>query len=226
MNGSTVVGKLCVSAFSEMTLSIGLVRKKSLVDWSAGANCSTTGPCAKATLSLYAESMRLGFSCVVFFIIWKSDDSISFPSMMNEPPKILWRQCSELICAKPNISESVSGRPSCPSILWRYSISSGERASPSCSLYSSRLSTCFMGSGSCFTVKMSWSMPSYIRCSIGSCSASLDATGKYSSIRRMPWRFMFCVISTAFVLHGVIISRLGPTKYPSSLSPSSSFASP
>lgn len=30
----------------------------------------------------------LGFSCVVFFIIWKSEDSCSTPSMMNVPPKI------------------------------------------------------------------------------------------------------------------------------------------
>ena len=30
---------------------------------------------------------------------------------MNVPPNILWRQCSELICAKPNTSESVNLRP-------------------------------------------------------------------------------------------------------------------
>ena len=52
LNGSTVVGKLCVSAFSEMTLSTSFTSKKSAVDWSLGANCSTFGPRAKATLSL------------------------------------------------------------------------------------------------------------------------------------------------------------------------------
>ena len=52
LKGSTVVGKLWVSAFSEITLSIGLMRNQSLVLWSCGANCSTVGPCAKATLSL------------------------------------------------------------------------------------------------------------------------------------------------------------------------------
>ena len=83
-----------------------------------------------------------------------------------------------------------------------------------------------MGSGSCFTVKMSWSSPSYMRCSMGSCSTSFPLTGKYSSIREMPWRFMFCVISTAFVLHGVIISRRGPMKNPSMLLLSISSALP
>ena len=52
LKGSTVVGKLWVSAFSEMTLSMGFTLKKSDVVWSSGANCSTIGPCAKATLSL------------------------------------------------------------------------------------------------------------------------------------------------------------------------------
>ena len=32
--------------------------------------------------------------------------------MMKVPPKILWRQCSELTCEKPNTSLSVSLRPS------------------------------------------------------------------------------------------------------------------
>ncbi len=41
------------------------------------------------------------------------------PSMINWPPKILWRQCSELICAKPKISLSVRGRPFSFSSLWR-----------------------------------------------------------------------------------------------------------
>ena len=147
---------------------------------------------------------------------WNRDDSISLPSMMNVPPKILWRQCSELICAKPNTSESVNLRPNCPSTWWRYSISSGESASPSCSLYSSRLSIYIIGAGVMSTVKMRWSSPLYMRCSIGSWSAFSSATGKYSSMREIPVSPMFCVISTAFVLHGVIISRRGPTKKPSS----------
>ena len=159
-----------------------------------------------------------GFSCVVFFIIWKSDESFSSPSMMNVPPNILWRQCSEFICAKPNISESVRGRPSSFSTLCRYSISSFESARPSCSLYSSRFSTCLIGSGCMFTVNTSCPMPLYIRCSIVSCDASLSFTGKYSSMRDMPLRPMFWVISTAFVLHGVIISRRGPTNHPSNSS--------
>ena len=37
---------------------------------------------------------------------------------------------------------------------------------------------------------------------------------------------MFCVISTAVVLQGVIISRLGPVKYPLTLSPLINFALP
>ncbi len=146
--------------------------------------------------------------------------------MTNVPPKILWRQCSEFICANPNISESVRGRPSSFSILCRYSISSFDSASPSCSLYASRFSTCLIGSGLCATLNTFWSSPSYIRWSIGSCSAPGFSTGKYSSMRKMPSSPMFWVISTAFVLHGVTISRRGPTKWPSSVSLSTSVASP
>ena len=40
---------------------------------------------------------------------------------------------------------------------------------------------------------------------------AIKETGKYSSIREMPLRAMFWVISTALVLQGVIISRRGPT---------------
>ena len=138
-----------------MTLSMGFTRNQSLVEWSAGANCSTTGPSAKATLSLYAEMILCGFSCVVRLIIAKRLLGISLPSMMKVPPKILWRQCSLLICAKPKTSESVSLRPSCPSTVCRYSISSGDKAKPSCSLYSSKFSMCWMGAGWMLTVKMS-----------------------------------------------------------------------
>ena len=52
LKGSTVVGKLCVSAFSEITLSMSSMRNQSGTAWLAGANCSTTGPAEKATLSL------------------------------------------------------------------------------------------------------------------------------------------------------------------------------
>ena len=75
------------------------------------------------------------------------------------------------------------------------------------------------------TVKISWSSPWYIRCNIGSWSAFSSFTGKYSSIRRIPLRPMFWVISTAFVLHGVIISRRGPMNHPFRLSSFSTVAS-
>ena len=47
-----------------------------------------------------------------------------------------------------------------------------------------------------------------------------------TSIREMPLRPIFCVISTAFVLQGVIISRRGPTKKPFSFSSFNNSASP
>ena len=155
---------------------------------------------------------------MVFLIRAKRLDSRSSPSIIKVPPKILCRQCSELIWAKPNISESVNGRPFSFSILCRYSISSGLRAKPSSSLYFSMLSMRLIGSGSWLIVKIFWSRPLYMRWSMRSCSASSLLTGKYSSIRKMPLRLIFWVISTAFVLHGVIISRRGPMKKPSSFS--------
>ena len=69
-----------------------------------------------------------------------------------------------------------------------------------------------MGSGWWSTVNTRWSIPWYMRCSMGSCSASAESTGKNSSMRLMPLRLMFWVISTALVLQGVIISLRGPTK--------------
>ena len=54
-----------------------------------------------------------------------------------------------------------------------------------------------------------------MRWSIGSWSAFSLFTGKYSSIRVIPFNPMFWVISTALVLHGVIISLRGPTNQPS-----------
>ena len=53
---------------------------------------------------------------------------------------------------------------------------------------------------------------------------ALDATGKPT--RMMPSSPIFWVISTAFVLQGVIISRRGPTKCPFRLSSLSGVASP
>ena len=65
-----------------------------------------------------------------------------------------------------------------------------------------------------------------MRCSMGSWSAFSSFTGKYSSMRLMPSSPMFWVISTALVLHGVIISRRGPTKQPCRFSSLSGMASP
>ena len=72
-----------------------------------------------------------------------------------------------------------------------------------------------MGSGFLSISNIFWSIPSYMRCNMGSCSAFPLATGKYSSMREIPSSPMFCVISTALVLHGVIISLRGPTNQPS-----------
>ena len=69
LNGSTVVGKLCVSAFNEMTVLISFISKKSGCWGFIGANCSTVGPALKATLSLYAETNRLGLYSEVFLSI-------------------------------------------------------------------------------------------------------------------------------------------------------------
>ena len=52
LNGSTVVGKLCVSAFKEITESISVISKKSGLSPLFGANCWIFGPSLKATLSL------------------------------------------------------------------------------------------------------------------------------------------------------------------------------
>ena len=95
LKGSTVVGKLCVSAFSESTVSIFFVSKKSGLLSDFGANCYITGPWMKATLSLYAETKSFGLSFEVCLISWKSVISFSSPSITNCPLKILWRQCSE-----------------------------------------------------------------------------------------------------------------------------------
>ena len=65
LNGSTVVGKLWVSAFSDKTVFISLVSKKSALSCVFGANCSTTGPSAKEQLSLYAETILFWLVAVV-----------------------------------------------------------------------------------------------------------------------------------------------------------------
>ena len=131
LNASTVVGKLCVSAFIEITdlkdfftYSLGKFPSK-------GANCSILGPSIKATLSLYAEIIELGLILDVFFIISNKLNFLTLSSIENWPLNILCLQCSELTCEKPKTSESVSflfsflERPS------KYSISSTLSARPS-----------------------------------------------------------------------------------------------
>ncbi len=89
LKGSTVVGKLCVSAFSDRTALKSFILKKSGLSCVAGANCSITGPSMNAQLSLYAETTLLGLVFVVSFINWNSELSISLPSIMNVPLNIL-----------------------------------------------------------------------------------------------------------------------------------------
>ena len=61
LNASTVVGKLCVSAFIEITdLNDFFTYSLGKFPFN-GANCSTLGPFINATLSLYAEMIELGF---------------------------------------------------------------------------------------------------------------------------------------------------------------------
>ena len=84
----------------------------------------------------------------------KSESSFSSPSMMNVPLNILWRQCSELTCEKPNTSESVSGRPSRLLRPSRYSISGSLSARPSFSLYALKSVMRTMGSGCLSMVNM------------------------------------------------------------------------
>jgi hypothetical protein len=73
LKGSTVVGKLCVSAL-EITES-NSVTDKNQVCLRFFANCALRGPFTKATLSLYAETISLGFSNDVFLIILNKEDS-------------------------------------------------------------------------------------------------------------------------------------------------------
>ena len=75
-----------------------------------------------------------------------------------------------------------------------------------------------MGCGSTFTAKTSASSTWYTLCSMGSCAGVRDAERVNSSMRTMPFMPMFCVISTALVLHGVTISRRGPTQVPRNVS--------
>ena len=56
--------------------------------------------------------------------------------------------------AKPKISESVSGRPFCFSILWRYCISCRTQREALLLVACPMSSTCLMGSGSWLTVKI------------------------------------------------------------------------
>ena len=68
LKGSTVVGKLCVSAFRDITLLIFPLEKLLGVVASFGTNCSISGPSIKATLSLYADTILFGFFFDVFLI--------------------------------------------------------------------------------------------------------------------------------------------------------------
>ena len=89
LKGSTVVGKLCVSAFSEITVCTGFSTKSEGSSGRSGENCVTRGPDTNATLSLYADTSPLGFSFDVFLIMPNSDEGISSPSIINVPLKIL-----------------------------------------------------------------------------------------------------------------------------------------
>ena len=132
LKGSTVVGKLCVSALRLITVLASSVTKKSGLEPLAGWNIFTVGPSRKAQLSLYALTIRFGFSWLVLFIILKSELSISLPSITKIPLKILCLQCSLFTCENPKTSLSVRGLPSLRLNPLRYSISSLLRARPSC----------------------------------------------------------------------------------------------
>ena len=77
------MGKLCVSAFIEITdlkdfftYSLGKFPFK-------GANCSISGPSINATLSLYAEIIELGLILDVFFIISNKLNFLTLSSIEN-----------------------------------------------------------------------------------------------------------------------------------------------
>ncbi len=156
----------------------------------------------------------LGLVCEVFLINLNSDSGFSSPSIMNEPLNILWRQCSELTCEKPNTSLSVSGRPRRSDSSRRYCSSSGLNASPSERLYSVMSSIYTIGSGLRFTLNTVLPNPLYTRSSILSNLGVSSRVSVNCSMRFMPLMPIFWVISTAFVLHGVTISLRGPMKVP------------
>ncbi len=82
-------------------------------------------------------------------------------------------------------------------------------------LYSEMSFIYTISSGLRSTVSVRESRPSYIRCNILSNEGSVPrGIAKNCSIRLMPVMPIFWVISTALVLHGVIISRRGPIKHP------------
>src|SRR5690606_12080234 len=89
LKGSTVVGKLWVSAFREITLSKSFSSYQSGLSPLFGAHCFTFGPFTKATLSLYAETISFGFSADVFLISLNREEGISLPSISKVPLKIL-----------------------------------------------------------------------------------------------------------------------------------------
>src|SRR5690606_41099679 len=60
LKGSTVVGKLWVSALREITALMSRTVNRSGTSCRTGANCSMTGPSMKATLSRYSYTNWLG----------------------------------------------------------------------------------------------------------------------------------------------------------------------
>lgn len=89
LNGSTVVGKLCVSAFIDMTESISLISYSEGTSPAPGANCSAFGPSINATLSLYGRNEQFVRASDVRFISLKRDVSFFTPSITNVPLNIL-----------------------------------------------------------------------------------------------------------------------------------------
>ena len=154
LKGSTVVGKLCVSAFRDITLLIFSLEKLLGVVASFGTNCSISGPSIKATLSLYADTILFGFFFDVFLINSKRLFSFGFPLITNLPLKILCRQCSELTCENPKTSESVRNLPRVLERSLRYLTSSSLKANPSVKLYSAISFILIILSGLMSTSKM------------------------------------------------------------------------
>ena len=167
LNGSTVVGKLWVSAFSEMTVLTSSSLKKLGLAAAAGWKSLSLGPSMKAQLSLYAETMRPGLTAEVFFISLKrGDDAAGIDRrgllyQLEEGAFHLHSVDDEgaveyLVAAvfRIDLGESEylavgqrSAEPSLAERSLRYWISSSERARPSSLLYASKSVMWRMGSG-------------------------------------------------------------------------------